>query len=166
MRRFKTIASLALIPLLLSGCFKMTGGGQFSITSGSVTINDTAYDLGGDQATIAFVAQPINGTLDSFMDLAKGELQIVDRTSGILFHGVLNQTLDSSFSSPGDTSGVYWGTGNIRIGNTDYAGVDFQLTVFLDVGGSVVLHLDGGSSSTDIHITSTLDAGALQLHVQ
>jgi len=91
----------ALLALLVAGCDKVTGGGQF-ISDGYVQSDFPTY---GDPVSFGFTAQPT----DAYGD-AKGQVTFVDKTVGANMHASLQ------FTDPGGGYPFveYWGYGTLR----------------------------------------------------
>jgi len=158
-----------LLALALVGCYKVTGGGKLTLSSGTLTDGATgeAIDLTGSDCTFGLTAQGAS-TGAGDMVPAKGEIQIVNHTAGIIFHGVVDQTGNDKYQSFFPTTVTYWGSsGSIQIGDGPAVTVDgFQLTVNDPTSGSPTVFLGtdfGGSSMT---MSGTLDGGNVTLHTQ
>jgi hypothetical protein len=100
----------ALLALLVAGCNKVTGGGQF-IADGNVFSD---FDTTGDRVSFGLTAQPT----DAYGD-AKGQVTFVDKTVGANMHGSLQ------FTDPvgGDPFAAYAGYGTLRA-NFTHGGIN------------------------------------------
>jgi hypothetical protein len=160
---------IALVALALVGCYKVTGGGKLTLTSGSLTDEKThtTINLKGDECTFGLTAQ---GTSTSAGDMvpAKGEIQIVNHTAGIIFHGKVDQTGNDKYQSFFPTEVTYWGSsGTVQIGDGPVIAVNgFQLSVSDPTSGtpSVFLGTDFGNFS--MVMTGKLEAGNVTLHTE
>jgi len=89
----------ALLALLVAGCSKVTGGGQFVSAGIGEASAEIAYVLGlftdvdttGDKVSFGFTAQPT----DAYGD-AKGQVTLTDKTFGIAVSAALTFTFDGS----------------------------------------------------------------------
>jgi hypothetical protein len=161
--------AIALVTLALVGCYKVTAGGKLTLSSGTLTDNVTGavVVLTDSECTFGLTAQ---GTSTSAADMvpAKGEIQIVNHTAGIIFHGVVDQTGNDKYQSFFPTEVTYWGSsGMVQIGNGPAIPVnDFQLSVNDPTSGtpSVFLGTDFGNFS--MVMTGTLEAGNVTFHTQ
>ena len=161
--------TIALIALALVGCYKVTAGGKLILTSGSLTDNSThaQIDLKGDECTFGLTAQ---GTSTSNGDLvpAKGEIQIVNHTAGIIFHGVADQTGNDKYQSSFPTEVTYWGSsGTVQIGDGPAIAVDsFQVSVNDPTSGTPSVFLGTAFGNFSMVMTGTLEAGNVTLHTE
>jgi hypothetical protein len=150
--------TVVLVALALVGCYKVTAGGKLTLSSGTLPdhVAKTTVDLQG------------TSTAAGDMVPAKGEIQIVNHTAGIIFHGVVNQTGNDEYQSLFPTEVTYWGSsGTVQIGDGTAITVnDFQLSVSDPTSGtpSVFLGTDFGKFS--MVMTGTLQAGNVTLHTQ
>lgn len=167
---WSVVTGLALATLLLAGCYKVTGGGRFTVSEGALYDADgnTLADLTGNQCTFAFTAQSTGeeGSEETFVS-AKGEVQIVNSSAGIIFHGVVNETINDKYQSISPTDVGYWGSkGTIKIGKGKPVPVEgFQLnvstsdpeapTVFIGISGTLGMVLSG-----------TLEKGNVVIHTE
>jgi hypothetical protein len=155
--------------ITLLGCYKVTGGGKLTLTSGSLTDESThtTINLKGDECIFGLTAQ---GTSTSAGDLvpAKGEIQIVNHTAGIIFHGKVDQTGNDKSQSFFPIEVTYWGSsGTVKIGDGPAIAVNgFQLSVSAPTSGtpSVFLGTDFGNFS--LVMTGKLEAGNVTLHTE
>jgi hypothetical protein len=161
--------TIALAALALVGCYKVTAGGKLILSSSTLTDNSTGavIDLTGDQCTFGLTAQ---GTSTSSSDMvpAKGEIQIVNHTAGIIFHGVVNQTGNDEYQSLFPTEVTYWGgSGTVQVGNGPAIPVsDFQLTVNDPTSGTPSVFLGTDFGNFTMVMNGTLEAGNVRLHTQ
>jgi len=162
-------AGAALLALALVGCYKLTGGGRLMLSDGTFTDGATGavIDLTGSDCTFGLTAQGTS-TSDDDMVPAKGEIQIVNHTAGIIFHGVVDQTGNDKYQSMFPTMVTYWGSrGTIQIGNSPAVAVDgFQLTVTAPTSASPTVFLGTGFGSSSMTMSGTLDCGNVKLHAQ
>jgi hypothetical protein len=163
-----TFTSLALATMAWTGCHKITGGGKLVITGGGITdSNGTVAEFAGNDVTIAFNGQPGEDTEDDFIG-AKGQIQVVDHTAGIIFHGVINETINSQYQQYGPYEIGYWGSeGKIKVGKNKFIAVDsFQFNVYAPPGDSPTVFL--ALSVGDITFTwnGTLDLGNFTVHTE
>ena len=100
---FAFVAVPASVAIAQSEGLKVTGGGQVLMGSSS--------ENAGPGDTIAFVAQQTGeqGTMDSAP--AKGQLQVINRTGGTKFHGVVTciRTFDPDDDPSTDNSFIRFG---------------------------------------------------------
>lgn len=164
-----TFTSLALAALAWTGCYKITGGGKLIITSGGISdaSGATLVDFTGDDVTIAFNGQPGEDTENDFIG-AKGQLQVVDHTAGVIFHGIINETVNNQFQQFGPDNIGYWGSaGKIKIGKNKFIAIDsFQLNVYAPTGASPTVFLAITIGDTTVLWQGTLDLGNFTIHTE
>ena len=162
-----TLAAVALGAVVLTGCYKFSGGGQLIIDSGGVFDSAGAQlaDFTGDVCTVAFNGQPTDPS-DASLVPARGQLQLIDHTAGITFHGVINETGNSAYRWVSDHSAAFWGAeGKIKIGNGRFVPIDsFQLNVSAPEGGPTTAFLGVTIGDRSLTWSGTLEAGNFTLH--
>jgi hypothetical protein len=119
----------ALVALVVAGCNKVTGGGQFySLGIGNVSIAVAeefgivpGLDTTGDLVTFGLTAQTdANGN-------AKGQLTLVDKAVAANVHADLDLTIDES----GSPVVTYFGEGTARANQMGGSGKVSQWDVFV-----------------------------------
>ncbi len=161
--------AIALLALALVGCYKVTAGGRLTLTSGSLTDEVTGdnIDLTGSDCTFGLTAQGTGTESGDFVP-AKGEIQIVNHTAGIIFHGVVDQTGNDKYQSFFPTEVTYWGSsGTVQLADGSVIPVDgFQLSVDAPTSGTPSVFLGTGFGNLSMVMTGTLEAGNVTLHTQ
>ncbi|MHC1765687.1 MAG: hypothetical protein AB9869_15545 [Verrucomicrobiia bacterium] len=167
----KSMAGLTLAALLVTGCDKITGGGRFVVSSGGIYLagSDTPVtDLTGNKCTFTFTGQAVPSDSEEDLVPAKGQVQLVDQTAGIVFHGTINETGNSRYQELDPNSVTYWGAdGRIKIGNNPFVAINgFQLSVNApsgsDASAFIAVTLDGMT----VLIEGVLEHGKVTIHAE
>jgi hypothetical protein len=92
--------------------------------------------------------------------------QLVDHTADITFHGLINETGNSTYRWVSDHSAAFWGAeGKIKIGKGKFVPIDsFQLNVSAPVGGPATAFLAVTVGDHNLIWSGTLEAGNFTLH--
>jgi hypothetical protein len=161
-----SFAGLALAAIAWTGCDKITGGGKLLITAGGIYQPGVALaDFVGNNVTVAFNGQPGEDTADFWIG-AKGQIQLVDHTAGIIFHGVIDETINSEYQQYAPSFVGYWGTGGrIKVGKNKFVDIDsFQFNVSAPPGTSPFVFLAVSAGDLTFIWEGTLELGNVTIH--
>jgi hypothetical protein len=125
-----------------------------------------SVDLTGDDCTFGLTAQG-TGASDEDQVPAKGQIQVVNHTAGIIFHGVADLTVNDKYQSLAPDKATYWrGSGWVQIGDAPAIPVDgFQLTVTAPASASPSIFLGSSFGDFSMIMSGTPEAGNVTLHV-
>jgi hypothetical protein len=161
-----TFASLTLAAIAWTGCDKITGGGKLLITGGGIYESDvTLADFVGNNVTVAFNGQPGEDTESDWIG-AKGQIQLVDHTAGIIFHGVIDETINSQYQQYSPNFVGYWGTGGrIKVGKDKFIDIDsFQFNVSAPPGVPPFVFLAVSVGDLTFLWEGTFERGNVTIH--
>ena len=166
MTKLKWVLGLLLIVGLLVvmvGCTatesrKVTGGGWFTNYAEPFTIDTNQYTTTnpGDRITLGFTAQPTNTD-----GAAKGELQLIDHTTGTIIHGTFNvdvKVFDPAWSDYDGTATI-----NGEPGHTLKVAFNPTLTSPILAGKFAAIVVDFGQSDQLIY-GGVIQGGNITIH--